>query len=129
MERYVALAAVVLAPPQRAEQPATRSPLTATAVRTTHPPRLDGRSDDAVWQTAPTSSEFRQFEPRVDAEPRFRTEFQVAYDGDTAIAVFNLHVLPHLYVRIHAFLAGLAAAWMTLLVWRELERRGRPARR
>jgi hypothetical protein len=94
LPQIVALAAVVLATPQRPEQPATRAPLTATAVRTTHPPRLDGRNDDAVWQTAPKFSEFRQFEPRVDAEPRFRTEFQVAYD-DANLYVFTRMFDPH----------------------------------
>lgn len=94
LPQIVALSAVVLATPQRPEQPATRAPLTATAVRTTHPPRLDGRNDDAVWQSAPKFSEFRQFEPRVDAEPRFRTEFQVAYD-DANLYVFTRMFDPH----------------------------------
>jgi hypothetical protein len=80
----VALATAVLVTPQQppAAAPPAQSPATstATAVRANHAPRIDGRNDDAVWQTAPRHSQFRQFEPRVDADPSFRTEFQVAYD-------------------------------------------------
>src|ERR687897_981334 len=54
---------------------------TATAVPTRDAPPIDGRKDDAAWREAPRFSDFRQFEPRVDADPSFRTEFQVAYDA------------------------------------------------
>lgn len=64
---------------------------TATAVRTVQPPRIDGRAGDDAWRTAPTMSGFRMFEPRVDEEPRFQTEFQVAYDDR------NLYVLVRLF--------------------------------
>jgi hypothetical protein len=64
---------------------------TASAVRVAQPPRIDARTDDAVWQTAPKFSEFRQFEPRVDVDPTFRTEFQVAFDDK------NLYVLVRMF--------------------------------
>nr|MBP7550944.1 carbohydrate binding family 9 domain-containing protein [Gemmatimonadaceae bacterium] len=61
---------------------------TARAVRTSAPITLDGRDDDAVWRTAPVTSDFRQFTPG-EAEPaRFRTAFQVAYD-DRTLYVFT----------------------------------------
>ncbi|MDA1082269.1 MAG: DUF5916 domain-containing protein [Gemmatimonadetes bacterium] len=66
-------------------------PPVATAVRADQAPRIDGRADDAIWLTAPKYSEFREFQPRVDAEPRFKTEFQVAYDKS------NLYVFVRMY--------------------------------
>ena len=54
----------------------------ATATRASDPPVIDGQNTDAIWRTAPQFSDFRQFEPRVDADPSFRTEFQVAFDQD-----------------------------------------------
>src|SRR5690606_40942493 len=61
------------------QQPALRvaSPATAAvAQRASIAPRIDGREDDAVWQTARAISDFRQFEPRIGADPSFRTEFR-----------------------------------------------------
>jgi hypothetical protein len=74
-------AAVVQTAEQAAPPPATSSAFTATAVPATEPPIIDGRNADLVWQSAPRTSGFRQFQPRVDAEPSFETEFQVAYDA------------------------------------------------
>ncbi|MEO7962858.1 MAG: carbohydrate binding family 9 domain-containing protein [Gemmatimonadaceae bacterium] len=53
---------------------------TATAVRAPRAPAIDGRNDDESWRAAPSFSKFRQFEPKVDVDPTFKTEFQVAYD-------------------------------------------------
>lgn len=59
------------------------APLTvAAAVRTLEPPLIDGLNSDAIWRAAPEFSDFRQFAPRADADPSFRTEFQVAFDQD-----------------------------------------------
>jgi hypothetical protein len=44
-------------------------------------PVIDGRDDDAVWRTAPAVSGFREFDPVENGDPRFRTEFKVAYDS------------------------------------------------
>jgi hypothetical protein len=80
------LVALVVAPPpvQTAEQPASTSsrPPAALAVarRADQPPTIDALADDAVWRQAPVISEFRQFDPRADTDPSFRTQFQVAYD-------------------------------------------------
>jgi hypothetical protein len=61
--------------------PATR------AVRAAQAPRLDGRDDDAVWQLAPVTDEFRQFTPGEAMPARFRTTVRVAYD-DRMLYVF-----------------------------------------
>jgi hypothetical protein len=88
----VAFGGVLLTAPEQAPAPDARAPLnTAQAVRAEQAPAIDGRSIDAVWSTAPKTSDFRQFEPRINAEPTFSTEFQVAYDAD------NLYV----FVRMH----------------------------
>jgi len=69
----------------------TTAVATATAVRATQPPRIDGRPDDEAWQNAPRFSDFRMFEPKVDVDPTFKTEFQVAYDEK------NLYVLVRMF--------------------------------
>ena len=85
----IALAVV----PQGGDQPARTTPTVAaaSAVRATQAPRIDGRTDDAVWQTAPKFTGFRTFEPRVDQEPAQQTEFQVTYDDK------NLYVLVRMF--------------------------------
>lgn len=71
--------ALLPAIPQGAPVSQSATP-TATAVRANRAPDIDGRDGDDVWRTAPRYSEFRQFEPRVDVAPSFKTEFQAAYD-------------------------------------------------
>lgn len=56
---------------------------TARAVRAAVAPSLDGRDDDAVWQIAPVTDDFRQFSPGEAQPARFRTAFRVAYDDRT----------------------------------------------
>src|SRR5213596_1864022 len=67
---------------------------TATAVRAAHPPAIDGRDDDPVWHQAPAITQFREFQPREDGDPRFATEAKVAYD-DRNIYVFIRAFDPH----------------------------------
>lgn len=87
-----ALAAAVLVPQEgTSSNGSTSTVASAPAVRTTQPPRLDGRADDPAWLAAPRMSGFRTFEPRVDEEPRLRTEFQVAFDDK------NLYVLVRMF--------------------------------
>jgi hypothetical protein len=52
---------------------------------------LDGRDDDDAWRTAAPITAFREFQPREDADPRYRTEARVAYDAH------------HFYVFVRAF--------------------------
>lgn len=63
----------------------------ATAVHSEGPLVIDGRGDDAVWRRATPITAFRQYLPRDDAEPSFRTDARVAYDDK------NLYVLVHAY--------------------------------
>src|SRR5213596_2643240 len=79
-------------------QPAT---LSATAVRAERAPDIDGRDIDAVWQRAPKYSEFRQFQPKVDIDPTFKTEFRAAYD-EKNLYVFVRMFDPHPDSIMHA---------------------------
>jgi hypothetical protein len=81
--------------------PPTKAVASATAVRAAAPPQIDGRDDDAVWQQAPRYSEFRQFEPKVDIDPSFRTEFRAAYD-ERNLYVFVRMFDPHPDSIMHA---------------------------
>src|SRR5829696_5896985 len=73
----------------------------ATAVRATTAPVLDGRDNDDVWQSAPRVSDFRQFEPRIDSTPTFKTEFRAAYD-ERNLYVFVRMFDPHPDSIMHA---------------------------
>src|SRR6266567_4283047 len=53
----------------------------ATAVRAKTPVVIDGRDDDEVWRVAPAITQFREFQPKEDGDPRFATEAKVAYDS------------------------------------------------
>jgi hypothetical protein len=64
---------------------------TAAAVLASQSPLIDGKNADAVWRTAPVVGAFRQFEPKVDVDPSFKTEFQAAYDEH------NLYVFVRMY--------------------------------
>ena len=64
---------------------------TASAVRAAAAPVIDGKLADAVWATAESITDFREFDPKEDGEPRFRTEAKVAYDAK------------HLYVAVRSF--------------------------
>jgi hypothetical protein len=43
-------------------------------------PDVDGRDIDDVWRSAIVISEFREFQPVEDKDPRYRTEAMVAHD-------------------------------------------------
>ncbi|HEY2066259.1 MAG TPA: DUF5916 domain-containing protein [Gemmatimonadaceae bacterium] len=77
-----------------AQQPAADTGAVARAVRAEQAPVIDGREDDAVWRTAPATSEFLEFQPTEGKAPRFRTEFKVAYD-DRNLYVFIRAFDPH----------------------------------
>ena len=62
------------------------NPKTAVAVRTTTPPRIDGRLDDPVWQIAKPETTFTQYDPIEGASPNERTEIRFLYD-DQALYV------------------------------------------
>src|SRR5713101_2421892 len=66
----------------------------ATAVRATVPVVIYGRDDDAVWRQAPAITQFREFQPKEDGDPRFATEAKVGYD-DRYFYVFIRALDPH----------------------------------
>ena len=55
------------------------------AVRTSEPPRLDGRLDDPIWRTAARISEFFQQRPLEGAPATEKTEVYVAYDSEKSV--------------------------------------------
>ena len=52
------------------------------AVRVTDSPRLDGRLNESVWQTAPAVTNLTQREPDEGAPAIENTEVRFAYDDD-----------------------------------------------
>jgi len=98
-----ALSLVQAGPQEPAAAPANGrvAPLSATAVRAERAPNIDGLDADAIWQTAQRYSEFRQFEPKVDVDPSFKTEFRVAYD-ERNLYVFVRMFDPHPDSIMHA---------------------------
>ncbi len=75
-------------------QAATEQPLNgkvATATWTDEAPMLDGRVDEAIWETATVVSDFRQREPQEGGEPSERTEARILYDDDHLYLAFVLY--------------------------------------
>ena len=99
----LAVFAIPMAPQGPADQPHVDAPPArqASAIRADQPVRVDGRDDDAVWQHAPRHDAFRQFSPRVNGEPLFRTEFRVAFD-ERNLYVFVRMYDPHPDSILHA---------------------------
>lgn len=54
-------------------------------------PKLDGVLDDAVWKTTDVASEFTQREPKPGQPSTFRTEGQIAYDGDAVYVAIRMY--------------------------------------
>ena len=54
---------------------------TVSAVRASEPPRMDGRLDDPIWQTASRITEFVQQRPLEGAPASEQTEVYIAYDN------------------------------------------------
>ena len=52
------------------------------ALRLTSPIQVDGKLDEAVWQTTPTVSELHQVQPTEGADATLRTEVHVFYDNE-----------------------------------------------
>src|SRR6059058_1218851 len=94
----VALLAILLqtatSPSDDGVAPAPSTATRATAVRAKTPVVIDGRDDDEVWRVAPAITQFREFQPKEDGDPRFATEAKVAYD-DRYLYVFIRAFDPH----------------------------------
>jgi uncharacterized protein DUF5916/cellulose/xylan binding protein with CBM9 domain len=89
-----AIVAAVLSASQQPQQASAEAPASAAAVAAERAPEIDGRDADAIWQRATKYSQFRQFEPKVDVDPSFRTEFRAAYD-ERNLYVFVRMFDPH----------------------------------
>lgn len=72
-------------PPSNSPDHLTLAPK-ASAVRLNGEVHLDGRLDEAFWQTVPVITQLHQVRPSEGAAPTFRTEIRIAYD-DEAIYV------------------------------------------
>ena len=62
---------------------------TLRAVRVTAPLRLDGRLDEALYQTVPPISDFIQQEPDAGAPATEKTEAWIAFDNDNLYVAFR----------------------------------------
>ena len=91
---FVVLAVQAITPPLTGGGVPPATATTATAVRAAHGVVIDGRDDDDVWRTAPAITQFREFQPRENGDPRFATEAKVAYD-DRNLYVFIRAFDPH----------------------------------
>jgi hypothetical protein len=58
------------------------SPKIVTAVRAENAPVLDGLVNDAVWQQAPTLTDFTQFDPEEGTPPSEQTSVRILYDDN-----------------------------------------------
>ena len=60
-------------------------------VRTATPPVIDGKLDEAVWQTADVITDFHQIRPGDGATPSEPTEVYVLYDDDAFYIGARMH--------------------------------------
>src|SRR5437762_11635283 len=94
------LLAIVLqtaTPPSAASGAAAPQPASttrATAVRAAVPVVIDGQDADEVWRSGQPITQFREFQPKEDGDPRFPTEARGAYD-DRYFYVFIRAFDPH----------------------------------
>ena len=66
------------------------------AVKTTHPPKVDGSLDDAAWQAAPVATDFIQNFPRPGELATVKTEVRILYDNNAIYIGAMLYDDPHL---------------------------------
>jgi hypothetical protein len=63
--------------------------VTMRAVRVSSPMHIDGRLDEAVYQSVPAISDFIQVEPREGAPATEKTEVWILYDADNVYVMFR----------------------------------------
>ena len=80
------VAALLLA---EVDQPPPRPVPHVAAVRASKPPLIDGRLDDAVWQTAAATDAFTQQVPFDGSPPSERTQMRILYDEDAIYFSFD----------------------------------------
>jgi hypothetical protein len=62
-----------------------------TATKAIKAPKIDGKLDDAVWQTAPKATDFVQFEPKPFTKPTNLTEVRLVYDNEAIYISAYMH--------------------------------------
>ena len=83
--------------PSASSSPASVPPPTdtsATAVRASSSPVIDGKDDDQVWRNTPVITAFKEWRPTEGKDARFRTEAKIAYDAAN-LYVFVRALDPH----------------------------------
>ena len=89
--RVLCLAGIALAVGPTLSVAAETPKPSLTAVLASEPPQIDGRLNEAVWQTAAVIDGLQQKIPVAYGEPTEHTEVRVLYDAD------------FLYIGVHAF--------------------------
>jgi uncharacterized protein DUF5916/cellulose/xylan binding protein with CBM9 domain len=82
------LAIVLLPSVCAADSPAR---VTAPAVPQAAALKLDGEFNQTVWERAPAIGDFRQRDPKDDADPTFPTDVRVAYDATNIYVAVTAH--------------------------------------
>ena len=80
--------------PPPAHVTGTAAVASAVATRAATAPVIDGKENDEIWAHAQLIDGFRQFRPKEDSAPTFRTTAKVAYD-DKYLYVFVRAYDPH----------------------------------
>ena len=82
------------APPVDVGAASVASAASAVATRAAAAPEIDGKENDPIWAQAQLIDSFRQYLPKEDSAPSFRTTAKVAYD-DKYLYVFVRAYDPH----------------------------------
>src|SRR5215468_6729574 len=77
--------------PLDGQTPPPNASRVAVAVRTDHPPKIDGTLNDPVWNSAPVVGDFRQKEPLETQPATEQTEVRILFDSR------------HIYFGIHCY--------------------------
>ncbi len=72
------------------DDPGPRAGSTLVAVRTSSPPELDGRLDDAAWASAPVTTGFTQMRPDPGQAATYATEVRLVYDDEAVYVAMRL---------------------------------------
>jgi hypothetical protein len=118
MRTVISLGAALFAAVSVAGAAPPPSRVAATAIPVATAVRVDGDLNDAVWQTAPAITGFRQRDPREGAAPTYETEARVAYDATALyIAVDALDPEPKRIVGIRTRRdEGSPSDWVSVLI-------------
>jgi hypothetical protein len=74
-------------------------PATYDSPKTNLPPKVDGKLDDAAWQSAPWTSDFIDIEGASKPAPRFRTRAKMLWDDEYFYIAAQLDE-PHVWATL-----------------------------